>query len=178
MAVFTTLSVLGALAVASSIASGWLFCRRRTHARRIMVELMQTAARDKEESAPIRLAVQREEEAKMCSFWFVDAELIRTSTLTTLPVFQELAKQDGALRKLPITRYSAYHGDYVGEYCAVSHRWLNADMPDTEGTQIRAVQTFLREHPEIKGCGTTTGACHRANAPQRNRLNSNGCCKM
>ena len=101
-------------------------------------------------AAPARSRRDEEEAAGVCSFWFVRAAHVRACPSVTLPTFQELRKQDGALCQMTIGRSEAYGGALTREYCTVSHRWLDAAEPDRSGDQLRAVQAYLACHPEVK----------------------------
>ena len=47
-------------------------------------------------------------------------------------------------------RRRSHRGEYTATYLAVSHRWLDAVQPDADGAQQRALQGYLRAHPEIE----------------------------
>ena len=86
-----------------------------------------------------------------CSFYFVSADYLRASTLTTLPSFQELQKTDGAIVRRTLSTGAAYRGEYTAKLLAVSHRWEHPSAPDGTGEQMRQIQAYTREHPEIEG---------------------------
>ena len=86
----------------------------------------------------------------MCVWYrFVRAAHVRACTSTTLPTFQELRKQEGALCQMTISRGQAYGGALTHEFLSVSHRWLDPTEPDRSGEQLRAVQAYLMRQPEI-----------------------------
>ena len=36
------------------------------------------------------------------------------------------------------------------EFCIVSHRWMDKEEPDSDGTQLKAIQQYLSDHKEVK----------------------------
>ena len=51
--------------------------------------------------------------------------------------------------QITIRKDRAFSGSYRN-FLAVSHRWLGKDEPDAEGAQLRELQDFLEQHPEIE----------------------------
>jgi len=83
------------------------------------------------------------------SFYFASSDFIMETTETTLPRMQTLRKA-GALTKLTIKLSDAIRRVGTDSILFVSHRWEDQSSPDTAGKQLKAIQAYLRSHPEIK----------------------------
>ena len=157
-------SASAAISIGSSIAgvlllAAALFGVHRWQSRRAALLASEREARastqkkqdDEAKAAPVRAAVQREEATGVCSFYFVHRSFVlQPREQPSLPVFQELRKQKGAIRRVTIPVEAAYRGDCARKYLAVSHRWLSPDHPDEDGTQMQAVQAYLLKHPDVE----------------------------
>jgi hypothetical protein len=89
-----------------------------------------------------------------CDFNFILAENLRGASESEFP--QMLRLQD-MRRKFPdwivnrrIVLTEACRGSYTEEYLAVSHRWEDANNPDLNGAQLKALNKFLKERPKIR----------------------------
>ena len=79
-----------------------------------------------------------------CSFWFLDADFVRTYSGKKLPFFQELRDtHPNALVKVTISYTQVIRGTHVKETLAVSHRWMYPREPDPDGEQLKALKAFL-----------------------------------
>lgn len=87
--------------------------------------------------------VKKEEANGEVTFFFVDADYIRNTTLTTLPTWQVLTKQPNVLIKRTLSIGKAYRRQYVSEISSVSHRWETPEEPDTNGVQLRTIKEHL-----------------------------------
>ena len=110
-----------------------------------------------EEKTKAEQRIAEEKRDNMCSFWFISAEFIMryAGDSVTLPRFQELREEvteNGALVHVQIPFQDAFNGSFnaKGEFCIVSHRWMELGVPDADGVQFRAIQAHLRAHPHIK----------------------------
>ena len=82
-----------------------------------------------------------------CTFWFLDAEFVRTYQRTSagLPFFQELQRDHpGKLKQVRITYEDVVKGNHFDDSLAVSHRWMERLVPDRDGSQLQALQDFLK----------------------------------
>jgi len=107
--------------------------------------------------AHARSTQQLAQRGDACSFYCVRAADLRDATsLVTLPPFQELREtRPGWLVELPVNApFAAQQAEGVGvreeRLLAVSHRWEERLQPDPNGSQLRAIQEVLREHPEVE----------------------------
>ena len=73
------------------------------------------------------------------SFYFVTRETVLNCTARSLPRMQELRQQKVLVKKV-IDVAAAYRGEGVNDTLFVSHRWETSSAPDTQGTQLAAVQ--------------------------------------
>ena len=86
-----------------------------------------------------------------CTFTFLDADKVRACRDLKLPNLQELRRtRPDWLVERTFTMQSACDGSLCKEYCAVSHRWETPLEPDTQGAQLRAIQTFLSANRGIR----------------------------
>ena len=110
------------------------------------------ATMDGEEASNARVQVARENEEGSCTFYFVDADALRRMTdRVSLPPFQELhAREPQLLVQRKLSQHAAFRASYVGELCAVSHRWEDSSAPDTKGVQLRTIIEHLQDNPSIK----------------------------
>ena len=85
-------------------------------------------------------------------YYWIDAEWLRNFKGNTMPYFQELQRDHpNALVQKPVKFSDVMSGRLVKEgYSSVSHRWMEADRPDRDGTQLQEVQEWLRENKDIK----------------------------
>ena len=131
-------------------AAFFLLILQFRHRRRYQNEDSDEALAEK---AQAEQSVKDEERGDMCSFWFVSADFVRGYTGgATLPRFQELRDEAGALIRVPVPFMDAFLGKFneKGEYCVVSHRWMEPGEPDADGTQFRVIREHLLSHPKIK----------------------------
>jgi len=159
-------TTLGALAVA--IAGAYVYYLRRRSkvgvASREEAALMiqkiargrsvrrQLAADDAAAAEREEITTNREKLNNECTFWFVDADRIRScDDLETLPSFQQLCKQEGWMHTHTIKQAQVYtyDGSLSKKFCAVSHRWLNPKEPDKSGEQFKAIRNYLLENVNI-----------------------------
>ena len=99
-------------------------------------------------------------EAPLVQYYFLRADRLRETTLTTLPALQTLLSDPatrGWVVKVELNFDDACRGKYVGEFLACSHRWLadgQADPhrapPDPNGKQLAVMNDHLTAHPAIK----------------------------
>ncbi len=74
----------------------------------------------------------------------------------TLPAFQTLKEEFPehltvrALNEAVCLTHHEHRDKAYSRYLAVSHRWETAKSPDAAGRQIRAIQKYLRAHPDIE----------------------------
>jgi hypothetical protein len=84
-------------------------------------------------------------------FYFLDAARLRAYRGEGMPKFQELRNSDpGMLAARVVTFEEFCAGTLVTEVCTVSHRWIDRDKPDPDGTQLKKIQAHLDSHPAIK----------------------------
>ena len=83
------------------------------------------------------------------SFYFVPASVVIEWEGTTLPRLQELRMRN-LLVKMAIPLAQAIRKKGVDDKLFVSHRWESVSLPDIDGVQLKAVQEYLKAHPEIK----------------------------
>ena len=96
-------------------------------------------------------ACEAEAKEKACSFWWVSADALRECEDKTLPRFQELRKRaPGFLVKHKITRRDSVQSSYTQSFLTISHRWHAHAHPDSTGSQLKAIQTYLIAHGNIK----------------------------
>ena len=78
--------------------------------------------------------------------------LIRLSQARARVELREEVTENGALVHVQIPFQDAFNGSFnaKGEFCIVSHRWMELGVPDADGVQFRAIQAHLRAHPHIK----------------------------
>ena len=120
----------------------------RTEAEQALEQRQQW---EKKMAGPAEAAVEEERQAAACTFWFVDADFVKSSLLTTLPKFQALQAIQGALHSVTIKFDSALAQEMAqNEFCIVSHRWFDPSEPDQDGTQFRTIQEYLRSRPTVK----------------------------
>jgi hypothetical protein len=77
--------------------------------------------------------VARDQANGEVSFYFVDADYIRTAAFKAVPSWQELKDQPHVLIKRTFSVRDAYRRSYVVEYGSVSHRWEMSEEPDPDG---------------------------------------------
>ena len=109
-----------------------------------------TTITTRQSEAEARSKIERETAEGRCTFFFVDADVIRNSTELTLPDFQALRARDGAIVEYTLSEGAAYRSGYTSEFLGVSHRWEEGAQPDRAGEQMAAVQAHLREHKKIR----------------------------
>ena len=111
--------------------------------------------------------LKEEAEADACTFWFVNADFLRsrkkdptTGKYKPLEAFQVLQRltfkdvrtgnSEDVLVKKKLTREKAFRAEYVAEFCAVSHRWESRCSPDTAGEQLHEIIQHVTEKEELK----------------------------
>jgi hypothetical protein len=105
---------------------------------------------DREARGRVRTRIEDDRTRRQCTFYFVTAEHVRHAT-STLPQFQELWQQEGAIVEKSLEETMAYRSAYAGgEILAVSHRWEAPSQPDTEGAQWDAIRRHLQANPHIR----------------------------
>ncbi|KOO34185.1 RNA helicase [Chrysochromulina tobinii] len=88
-------------------------------------------------------------EGMECSFWFVNADSLRSAWQSSLPMMQTLRTQEPhRLVQKTISFIEGIKGAYKN-ILVVSHRWETPTDPDPTGAQALAVQAYLLDHPEI-----------------------------
>ena len=88
-------------------------------------------------------------EGMECSFWFVNADSLRSAWQSSLPMMQTLRTQEPhRLVQKTISFIEGIKGAYKN-ILVVSHRWETPTDPDPDGAQALAVQAYLKAHPEI-----------------------------
>ena len=83
-----------------------------------------------------------------CEFYFLKASTVaalKPGSGERMPFFDE-----ELLEKRELTLERALDRLDVSDIVAVSHRWETEAVPDTEGEQLRRIQEYLIEHPNIK----------------------------
>ena len=97
----------------------------------------------------VRAEIKREEDADEVTFWFVDADFLRTSQALTLPSHKTLQRM-GALRRHTLSKHRAYQSGYAASLLAVSHRWEDQRAPDSLGVQMAAIKAHVAAHPSVQ----------------------------
>ena len=83
-------------------------------------------------------------------FYFIPAQVVRDCKTRSLPPMQAL-RADGHLKQKKVRLAKAFKGEgVIKKILFVSHRWEEPGRPDVNGVQLKAIQAFLNEHPEIK----------------------------
>ena len=83
-------------------------------------------------------------------FYFMPAQVVRDCKTRSLPPMQAL-RAVGNLEKKKVRLAKAFKGEgVIKKILFVSHRWEEPGRPDVNGVQLKAIQAFLNEHPEIK----------------------------
>ena len=134
----------GLVAVAAVVTACLSFCVEKFKSSDFAVETVDEVA--KRERFQEKRKAEREAEA--CTFWFVNAEYIRSwqpSDETTFPRFQELLAR-GWLVARTMSLSDACGGAYRFKFLAVSHRWLSPRTPDESGEQMSKIKSHLCEH--------------------------------
>jgi hypothetical protein len=112
------------------------------------------------EAGRVQALLDDEERRGVCSFWFVPRDVILKFESAagnkqleyveaSLPKCQELMRRN-QLELLEFSVNHAFRGACRSNVLAVSHRWEKKEAPDGLGTHIGKIQTFVREHEEIK----------------------------
>ena len=90
-------------------------------------------------------------EGKRCSFWFVNAEKLRSFTGTTPPMLQELRRSHPDwLEQRTIDFADGAAGKYVRDTLVVSHCWEDPAQPDGQGVQFATLKHHLIANTSIK----------------------------
>ena len=137
--------IIGLVIAAAGVLAGvftWRFARWR-------------GKQGAEEKAEAQTEADKEAAKDECTFWWIDAEVLRTSDVETLPAFQRLREDNPRfLSQRKITRKGTFESEYAdGSYLTVSHRWLGKDKddePDPKGIQLEKIRNYLKERPHIK----------------------------
>jgi len=90
----------------------------------------------------------KSDEASSVRYFFLRADMLRDdSEHSTLPALQTMKRDDtlcGWLVEKEMNFDDACRGEYLQDYMAVSHRWLDRNHPDPEGVQLEAIKNCLR----------------------------------
>ena len=90
-------------------------------------------------------------EGKRCSFWFVNAEKLRSFTGMTPPMLQELRRSHPDwLEQRTIDFADGAAGKYVRDTLVVSHCWEDPAQPDGQGVQFATLKQHLIANTSIK----------------------------
>jgi hypothetical protein len=103
-----------------------------------------------ESEASALAAIASEGAGGCCTFYFMDAEYIRSSTASVLPSYQELRTMSGVLVPRSLNSGEANRSAYERDFVAVSHRWETPNTPDPSGAQLCALRAYLESHRQVK----------------------------
>jgi hypothetical protein len=122
-----------------------VFARLASRVERVengLVQLRHTLADD--------MYIANGDDASDHVFFFVDRSdlLALDSSRGGLPSHEEFKKR-GLLHRECLNLADALRGRYKKSHLCLSHRWYEADVPDEDGSQLRALQEFLLERTDI-----------------------------
>jgi hypothetical protein len=99
------------------------------------------------------LVSQGEKEDLEVEFYFVPRDVVLAfdggADGDSLPRFQAL-RDAYKLVKFKISLRGAVLGEYAIKFGVASHRWEDPAVPDKSGEQLRKIQEYLRENPDIE----------------------------
>ena len=76
-------------------------------------------------------------------FWFLTRDFVLKQT-KPLGAHEDLRKQSpNSLVCKTLSRKAMLKGEYAGEICSISHRWMTSSEPDPDGEQLKAIKLFL-----------------------------------
>ena len=136
-----------------------LLCRRRMKARklastRVHADLSRarwSSRRGSFDKGRVRaLEGEVEWDPEQPHYYFLTRLAVLDCKSTSLPHMQQL-RSEQLLKRKTVDIADAYRGaGFVKKVLFVSHRWEAPGVPDSTGTQLRAIQAHLRAHPALE----------------------------
>jgi len=94
------------------------------------------------------LCCLRNDDAETLTYFFLPRDELLKLPGDRMPVFQKLASE-GKLKKVTMSVEQLLERIYLGEYACISHRWTNKHHPDPKAEQLREIQEYAKQHPEL-----------------------------